>query len=136
MTTFKYSVHSGYECSSKGDKRFSAFFARLPDGHSIEHHYQVNVKGYSSIEEGKGKPPLKKMSRDALYERYLDLWRQWAALHPAEIEDLRFHALQFGGVLRDRFATSHVNQARALAQILNETPPSPQRDYEMESVCD
>ena len=136
MTTFKYSVHSGYECSSKGDKRFSAFFARMPDGKSIEHHYQVNVKGYPSIEEGKGKPPLKKMSTDALYERYLDLWRQWACLHPQEIEELRYHASQCGYVLRDRFATSHVNQARALAQILNETPPPEQRDLEMESLCD
>jgi hypothetical protein len=57
-------------------------------------------------------------------------------LHPQEIEELRYRAAKCGYVLRDRFATSHVNQARALAQILNETPPPQQRDLEMESVCD
>lgn len=133
---FKYSIHSGYECSSKGDNRFSAFFARLPDGCSIEYHYQVGVKGYPSIKEGKGQPPKTRMSADALYERYLALWRQWAQLNPELIEELRFHASQCDGVLRDSFATGHVNQARALAQILNETPPSKERDLEMESVCD
>ena len=44
-----------YECSSRGDKRFSAFYAYV-DGKSIEYIYQVEIKGYSSIEEGKGKP--------------------------------------------------------------------------------
>ena len=136
MTTFKYSKHTGYECSSKGDTRFSAYYAMMPDGQSIEYHYQVKIKGYPTIKEGKGNPPLINITTDGLYERYLDLWRQWATLHPQEIEDLRFHASQCGYVLRDSFATTHINQARALAMILNETPPPPQRDLEMESVCD
>lgn len=33
---FKYSRHSGYECSSKGDIRFSAFGANMSDGRSLE----------------------------------------------------------------------------------------------------
>ena len=33
----------GYEVSSKGDKRFSALNAVLPDGLSIEVHYQCRV---------------------------------------------------------------------------------------------
>lgn len=33
----------GYEVSSKGDKRFSALFAKMPDGRSIEMHYQCDV---------------------------------------------------------------------------------------------
>ena len=38
--TIKWSRKGGYECSSKGDKRFSALFAVMPDGRTIEQHYQ------------------------------------------------------------------------------------------------
>ena len=45
MTIYKWGRHSrpGYEVSSKGDKRFSAFFARLPNGKTIEFMYQCDV---------------------------------------------------------------------------------------------
>jgi hypothetical protein len=107
----------GYEVSSKGDKRFSAFFARLPDGKSIEYHYQVGVKGYPSISEGKGKPPLNE-SVD-LWEEYLKLWKEWAIHNPELIEELRSLLPKYDFTLTDMFATSKVNQARALATILN-----------------
>ncbi len=69
----------GYEVSSKGDKRFSAFNAVLFDGRTIEQHYQCDVKGYdvggTNWRLGKGKPPLKEVN---LFDEYLSLWRLWA----------------------------------------------------------
>lgn len=119
---FTWTRYRGYEVSSRGDKRFSAFNARMPDGRSLEAHYQCDVKGYapgsSNWRLGKGKPPLDR-SVD-LYAAYLALWRTWAAHNPALINDLRQRATS--GVLSDRFASTPVNQARALADILNEEP--------------
>ena len=110
----------GYECSSAGDKRFSALYAQL-GGRSIEAVYQCDVKGYcpggSNWRAGKGKPPLDR-TKD-MYTEYLKLWRQWAAQHPALITELRARAEQNGCLLTDRFASSPVSQARALAEILN-----------------
>lgn len=117
---FNWKRFGGYECSSHGDKRFSAFYARLPDGRSIEHHYQVSVKGYPDMKVGKGKPTLNGQSREVLWQQYLSLWQQWAQHHPAEIAELKSHAEQHGRLLSDKFATSDINQARALAHILNE----------------
>lgn len=44
---YTWQRYRGYEVSSKGDKRFSAFNAILSDGRSIEQHYQCDVKGYN-----------------------------------------------------------------------------------------
>lgn len=108
----------GYEVSSKGDHRFSAFHARLRDGRTIEAHYQCDIKGYqpggADWRLGKGKPPIR-AGVDLLAE-YVGLWREWAAMNPSLLEELRRHP-----VLSDRFATTPVNQAHALAIILNET---------------
>ncbi len=113
--------YGGYECSSKGDKRFSAFYARLPDGRSIEEHYQCDVKGYdpggTNWRLGKGKPPLRAVDTRS---EYLALWQQWASHNKSLLEELRAKATAHGGVLSDRFATSPVNQAWALATVLNE----------------
>ena len=108
----------GYEVSSQGDRRFSAYFARLKDGETIEFKYQCRVKGYSSIKEGKGKPP-KDTSVD-LWEEYLKLWKQWCQENPKSIQELKELLTHFNYTLTDKFATSQVNQARALATILNE----------------
>ena len=60
---FTWNRYGGYECSSKGDSRFSAFNAIMPDGRTIEQHYQCGVKGYqpggTNWKLGKGKPPLR-----------------------------------------------------------------------------
>ena len=109
----------GYEVSSRGDKRFSAFFARLPDGETIEYKYQVRVKGYASIKEGKGKPP-RDPETDSWAE-YLALWRRWAKENPALLDELRQTAALCDYTLTDRFATTDTNQAHALAVVLNET---------------
>lgn len=122
---FKYSRHSGYEVSSMGDKRFSAFYAKLKDGRCIEQHYQCCVKGYdpggTNWKLGKGKPPKTYMTREELYNRYLELWKQWALNHPDEMKELREMAINNSYTLRDSFSNGPVNQARALAQILSET---------------
>lgn len=130
---------NGYEVSSKGDMRFSAFNARLSDGRSIEQHYQCDIKGYSSISEGKGKNPINPkylnheanqtssnssivvplyvINRDLLYQDYRNLWIQWAGQNPDLLFNLATQSI--GKELTDMFATSDINQARALTEILN-----------------
>lgn len=115
----------GYELSSHGDKRFSALFCRLKDGRTIEQAYQLDIKGYRVEGDdwrlGKGKPSINGKSHDQLWEDYLGLWRQWTQENPTILEDLRVKA--DGKILTDKFASSPVSQARALALILNETGP-------------
>jgi hypothetical protein len=113
----------GYEVSSKGDKRFSALNAVLPDGLSIEIHYQCRVKGYdpngTNWRLGKGKPPLNPATD--LWAEYLNLWRVWASVNLSLMEELRNAAKRHHGIFSDCFASTPVNQAHALATILNET---------------
>lgn len=120
--TYTWARYGGYECSSQGDQRFSAFSARLPDGRSIEEHYQCDVKGYDpggrNWRLGKGKAPLRHNTN--LWQAYLSLWRIWAVTHGLELADLAERAAAVNGVLSDQFATSSINQAHALATLLNE----------------
>ena len=112
----------GYEVSSKGDKRFSAFNARMTDGRSLEQHYQCDVKGYdmggTNWQLGKGKPPLDR-SKD-MWTEYLALWKTWVKDNMPLVLELKQKVDEHGGVLSDRFATTSVNQAHALACVLNE----------------
>ena len=112
----------GYEVSSQGDKRFSAFNARMPDGRSLECHYQCDVKGYdmggTNWRLGKGKPPLDR-SKD-MWAEYLALWKTWVKDNMPLVLELKRKVDEHGGVLSDRFASTSVNQARALACVLNE----------------
>jgi hypothetical protein len=110
-----------YEVSSQGDKRFSAFFARIESlgGWSIEHLYQVGLKGYPSIKEAKGKPPLKNTNPKVLYAKYKELWAMYLKENPGRLLELR--TLSAGKTLTDRFATTENNQAKVLAEILTET---------------
>ena len=117
---FDWSRKKGYEVSSIGDKKFSAFYARI-DGRTIESIYQTEIKGHRSIKEGKGKPPLNGKSHEQLWKEYLGLWKLWASEHEDDIFELALLATDNGYMLRDTFANTTINQARALAQILNET---------------
>lgn len=119
MRVIEWTRHDeGYEVSTKGDKRFSAFVAKLPDGRSIEDHYQVSVKGYRTWREGKGRPPL---NPDIdLFGEYLKLWKIWASNNPELIDELLEVVKEYNDTLKDRFATTRVNQANALAVILDE----------------
>lgn len=111
----------GYEVSSKGDKRFSALFAKMPDGRSIEMHYQCDVKGYqpggTNWRLGKGKPPLNE-STD-LVKEYQKLWEIWAESNQELLLELKVILRSHNNTLTDMFATTNVNQARALSIILN-----------------
>ena len=123
LKPFTWSRYGGYECSSKGDPRFSAFNAVLPDGRTVEHHYQCDVKGYdvggTNWRLGKGNPPLD--SSIDLWEQYLQLWKTWANLNKPLIEYLAVEAaINHNFTISDRFASSPVNQARALAEIINQ----------------
>lgn len=110
----------GYEVSTRGDARFSAFRARLADGRSIEEVYQCDVKGYDpggrDWRRGKGRPGLYPTD---LWAEYMALWRSWAKEHPELIAEL-MQLIGPDGKLRDRFASTPINQARALAVLLNE----------------
>jgi hypothetical protein len=110
----------GYEVSTAGDRRFSALTARLADGRTIEEAYQLDIKGYrihsTDWRFGKGKPPLNGLTYEMLWPLYLELWRTWAKENPELIAELRTVA---GTMLTDRFASTGVSQARALAAILN-----------------
>jgi hypothetical protein len=116
----KWDRYAGYEVSSMGDSRFSAFNAILPDGRSIEEHYQCDVKGYDpgghNWRKGKGKPPLDTSVN--LYKEYLTLWEIWAKSNKNLLDEL-YDRIGPAGILSDNYATSDVNQARALADILN-----------------
>jgi hypothetical protein len=117
----KWARRGGYECSSLGDKRFSAFRATLPDGRTIEQHYQCDVKGYdpggTNWRLGKGKAPLGDVD---LWLEYLALWRRWADAHPELLEELAELAADNNNTLSDAFANTEINQARALAELINE----------------
>lgn len=107
------------EMSSHGDKRFSALYARLKDGRSIEEAYQLDVKGYRAHGNdwriGKGKPPLLKVD---LWPAYKSLWATWVDENPAVFADLARKAQN--STLTDKFASSPISQARALAELLSE----------------
>lgn len=119
---FSWKRFGGYEVSSQGDRRFSAFNAILKDGRSIEQHYQCDIKLYqpggTNWQLGKGLPPLDRSVN--LLKEYTELWRVWTSDNLPLMRELYFLAKDHKYVLSDRFATSEVNQANALSIILNE----------------
>lgn len=105
----------GYEVSSLGDKRFSALYAQLPDGRTIEDAWG-QAKGYPDGRAAKGRPAL---APDFDYwATYKGLWSQWAQANPDLMSELA--AATQGKRLVDRFARTDNNQARALAELLQE----------------
>lgn len=119
---FTWSRKGGYQVSSKGDKRFSAFNAIMPDGRSIECHYQCDIKAYqpggTDWQLGKGKPGFN-ASID-LWKEYLNLWRIWANNNLPLMRELYFLSKDKNFILSDCFASTPINQAHALSEILNE----------------
>ena len=113
---------NGYEVSSRGDKRFSALYAKMPDGRTIEQWYQCDIKGYdiggTNWKAGKGKPSLIEYPNDEQWEMYLSLWKIWTIHNLTTIQDLQ-DILKEVTVFTDCFASSPINQARALAWIFN-----------------
>lgn len=102
------------ECSSRGDRRFSAFSARV-NGVSIEEQYQAAKMFEGGVtglywSEAKGRRPMNVCQVQRLYSR---LWDQYIFEHP---ELLRVLCEATG--LSDMFGQAgHVCQATELWQI-------------------
>ena len=120
---YAWKRYGGYEVSSHGDRRFSAFNATMPDGRSIECHYQCDIKGYDiggrNWKLGKGKSPREKMSHEEIWQKYLKLWEVWASNNKELMQELKEVLVKYNNTLSDKFASTPVNQARALAEVLN-----------------
>lgn len=109
------------ECSSAGDKRFSAFFARLSDGRTIEQVYQAakkfrdghgKVTSGHTIKEAKGLRPINARECAILYA---ELWDQYMVENPHLLPVIR----RASG-LSDRFGQrGSVCQATELWRIRN-----------------
>lgn len=115
-------INPTYEVSSVGDKRFSALFAKLKDGRTIEEAYQLDVKGFRAVtdnwREAKGKPPINGKSFDQLYIDYKNLWIQYLFENPHLKIELK--ARTSARYITDCFASSDVNQAKALFEIITQ----------------
>ncbi|WDS62349.1 hypothetical protein [Pseudomonas phage D6] len=97
-------------------------FALMPDGRTIEAHYQCDVKGIAPGSTdwrlGKGKPPVDR-SKD-LWKEYKQLWTVWADLNPDLMRELSEACALMDYTLSDKFANTDISQARALCELLNE----------------
>jgi len=138
---------NNYEVSSKGDKRFSAFFARIKDkkflnkffekfevnikeeeypkdGFTIEQLYQLYIKGYwkegygiNDLLKIKGKKPLNDLTIEEQYDEYKKLWKQYLDENLELFKELIKNTE--GKVITDMFATGYVSQAKALSELIN-----------------
>ena len=124
---FTWERFGGLDCSTQGEKRLSAFNATMPDGRNLECHYQCDnsCKGWNhggrNWKLGKGRPPKNKMTNQELYEAYKALWAIWVEDHLDLFTEVAKVVLnEHDGVFSDRFATTNINQARALADLANE----------------
>jgi len=108
------------ECSTKGDRRFSAFCARIygRNGKSIEEIYQaakVFENGETGLtwQEAKGRVPI---NRNEVARLYSQLWDEYIDENPLLLEVLKM----MSGV-SDMFGQrNHVCQATELWRIKNE----------------
>lgn len=129
MRKLKWARVGGYECSSKGDKRFSAFNARIRafDNQPIEVLYQcTNEYGKGCDPEGfdyrrgKGRPSCNGKDRNELYQGFKELWSFWMAENIDLVFELYDLASNHDYTLSDCFAHTEINQARALSELINE----------------
>lgn len=112
----KHGVAPFLECSSKGDKRFSAFYARIR-GRSIEEHYQaakIFTDGSTGLtwREAKGRKAVNQEQCADLYGR---LWTLYIEQNPELLTVLRN-----ASGLSDMFGQpGHCCQATELWRIRN-----------------
>lgn len=113
----KYGKPPFLECSTRGDKRFSPFYA-IVNGKSIEDQYQeakIFEDGSTGLswKQAKGRKAINAEECSLLYER---LWRQYISNH---LELLQI--LKDASGLCDMFARrGSINQAGVLWKIRNE----------------
>ena len=117
-----YDRFAGYQVNTKGDKRFSPFFARVRDGRTIEEIYQCDIKGYdiggTQWRAGKGKPPIDKDID--LFTSYFELWEEWTKHNEGLMEELNEQLKLNLYRIGDKFGTTNVNQGLVLSILLNE----------------
>lgn len=108
------------ECSSRGDKRFSAFFAKIKNrnNQSIESIYQgakILSDGRTGLSwrEAKGQNPINKKEVSELYSQ---LWDEYIEENPSLIEIL----LSFNGTSDTFGQPGHCCQATELWRIKNQ----------------
>ncbi len=107
------------ECSSRGDRRFSAFFARIRsrDHLTIEHIYQaakVFADGTTGLNwrQAKGR---RAVNREQVTQLYSRLWNEYIEENPDLLHVLRKHT-----GLSDMFGQEgHCCQATELWQVRN-----------------
>lgn len=117
----KFGVAPFLECSSKGDKRFSAFYARLREynNRSIEEIYQgskIFGDGSTNLSwrEAKGRKAINQNEISILYSKLWDLYFQ-------ENPDLLMVISEYNG-FSDIFGQSgHCCQAEEIYRIKKET---------------
>lgn len=120
------------EVSSKGERNYSALNALMEDGRTLEMHYQCDPypvgKGYdpggTNWRLGKGNHPKDpNMTRERLWDAYLNLWRKHFKLYPNKLIELKMTMDHLGyRILTDMFAMTPINQAHAISTLLNEMP--------------
>jgi len=105
------------ECSSRGDSRFSAFYARI-HGRTIEETYQrakVFEGGVTELSWRKAKGK-KAINQEEVATLYSQLWDDYIKLHPELLEVLRSAT-----GLSDMFGqVGHCCQATELWRIRND----------------
>jgi hypothetical protein len=107
------------ECSSKGDKRFSAFFAKSKNGEYIEKQYQafkIFKDGSTNLswKEAKGKQAINQEDANFYYEQ---LWREYINDNPELLV-----VLQQATGLSDMFGQEgHCCQATTLWKIRSQS---------------
>jgi hypothetical protein len=97
------------ECHSKGDKRYSAFYARLQCGRTVEDLYQSAKRNLQHQSIGKGQRPTflviggKELlcDSDLRHEFYLMLWYLYFVENPLLLVEARGYS-----GFRDQFAWS------------------------------
>jgi hypothetical protein len=104
------------ECSSKGDKRLSAFYAKV-NGATIESQYQAakqlgDGRTNLSVNEAKGKRPV---NYEEVAKLYSELWDRYIQEHP-ELLTLIINATGLSDIFGQ---PNHVCQATELWRIRN-----------------
>lgn len=114
----RYGKSPFLECSSRGEKRLSPFYAKV-NGKSIEEQYQAAKKfedGSKGLtwKQAKGRKAVNAEECSLLYEK---LWRIYISEHPELLE-----ILKNASGLSDMFAVKgNNNQAEVLWKIRNES---------------
>ncbi len=124
----RYGKEPFLECSSKGDKRFSAFWARLKTGKSIEETYQaakIFEDGSTGLDwrEAKGRRCVNQEEVDSLYD---ELWNRYLDENP----DLKQPLIEATGISDIFGQVGHNCQATTLWKIRKNllAKPDLQRD--------